>query len=272
MARTVQVVTPESIPLTLELAGIGTRFGAFLLDGLIQVCIAIVFLLILAILSAVGYGLEAQSGIFSALMIIGLFLLIVGYPILFETIWNGQTPGKRAFNLRVIRDGGYPANFFAVATRNLMRIADFLPISYTFGALAIFFNPQYQRLGDMVAGTLVVKEKRSEFQGFAPARAAANGNTTNTSNQVTTGLPPGVLNPYDVLSADELSILRRFAVRRWQMSSDDSERIAYRLIAPLVPRLGVTFAPGAPPRYADLASALASASEQREAELAELSH
>ena len=78
---------------------------------------------------------------------------------LFETIWNGQTPGKRAFGLRVVRDGGYPITFYASAIRNLIRIADFLPFGFAAGALTIFLQSEYKRLGDLVAGTIVIKER-----------------------------------------------------------------------------------------------------------------
>ena len=262
MARQTEVITPENIPLTLELAGIGTRFGALLVDMLIQTIATVIGLIVFGIAAGFSEAVGGGGPVWIALMIAAIFLIWFGYFILFEAIWNGQTPGKRLFGLRVVRDGGYPVNFFAVATRNLIRIADFLPVSYAAGAITVFLNPEYKRLGDLVAGTLVIKERTVNpllaFQSIAPSGTVA---------PVASRLPESVVNPYDALTHEELLLLRRYALRRWEMTSDDSERLAYRLIVPLVPRLNLTFLPGVPPRYADLASVLVQAADARESEL-----
>jgi hypothetical protein len=185
-----------------------------------------------------------------AILIIAAFLVFFGYSILFETLWNGQTPGKRTFNLRVIRDGGYAITFYAAATRNLVRIADFLPLAYTAGALSVFFHPHYKRFGDLVAGTVVVKERElgNVWQVGLRAPKGAAGQTPR--------LPDTVNDPVKVLTTDEIAVLRRFALRRWEMTADDAERVGYRLIVPLVGRLNLTFIPGVAPRYADLVTVL----------------
>ncbi len=270
MARHITVVTPENIPLTLEVAGMATRFGALLIDMLIQSCVTVI-LGIAGVIIAAAANVSGMSGIIWALIIAAFFLIWFGYFILFESIWNGQSPGKRVFGLRVVRDGGYPINFFSIATRNLIRIADFLPMSYAAGALSIFFQPQYKRLGDLVAGTIVVKEPEAQALAAFEATGAQKGQFANAP---TTGpsLPEGVRNPYDALSPEELTLLRRFATRRWQMTPDDSERLAYRMVVPLIPRLNLTFVPGVAPRYADLASALVAAADAREAEMDTLRH
>lgn len=259
LAREITVVTPENIPITLELAGLGTRFGALMIDLLIQIATFVIGLILFLILAAFT-SVAGLTSLWIALGIIAGFLLLVGYFILFETIWNGQTPGKRMFRLRVVRDGGYPINVFASATRNLIRIADFLPASYGIGALTVFFNPQYKRLGDMVAGTLVVKEKDANALAYMPTKRGRN------TVAVPGRLPDDVKHPSEVLTPDEIALLRRFALRRWEMTPDDSERLAYRLVVPLIPRLGLTFVPGVAPRYADLVTVLAAATDAREAE------
>ena len=263
MSREVTVVTPENIPLTLELAGLGSRFGALLIDILLQVLASLILLVVGALVVAVtGASLpalgEALSGWLIAAGVLVLFFLWFGYFILFEAVWNGQTPGKKLFGLRVVRDGGYPVNIFAVVARNLVRIADFLPGNYGIGALSVFFHAQYKRLGDLAAGTLVVKERPPG--GIAVEEAVS----TNLGTSAAPSLPPTMRHPAEVLRPEELALLRRFAVRRWQMTSDDSERLAYRLVAPLVARLNLTFAPGAAPRYADLVSVLVAAADARE--------
>lgn len=261
MARQVTIITPENIALTLEEAGLATRFGALLVDMLIQLATTLVGLIVFGIVVAsLGRGgLDAAGNLIAAIAIIAGFLIWFGYFIFFEAIWNGQTPGKRVFGLRVVRDGGYPVDFFGAATRNLIRIADFLPVGYVAGGLTVFFHPQYKRLGDLVAGTLVIKERivdpRTAFRTGPVGPAAVSR------------LPETVRSPFETLTADELSLLRRFALRRWEMTPDDAERVAYRIIVPLIARLNLTFVPGAAPRYADLASALVEAADRREAEL-----
>ncbi len=250
MSRIISVITPENIPLEVELAGLGSRFGALLFDLLVQILTIAIAASIWGIIAALtgGTGLD---NIAKALSIISMFLIFFGYFILFETLWNGQTPGKRVFKLRVIRDGGFPVNFMSVAARNLVRIADLLPATYIVGALSVFFNDRNKRLGDLVAGTMVVKEDEAHRLGiYDPEAASAQAAYTPAQ------LPDNAADPRLILSNDEISLLRRFSIRRWQMTSDDSERLAYRIVAPLVGRLGIVFQPGIAPRYADLASAI----------------
>jgi uncharacterized RDD family membrane protein YckC len=263
VSRVISVVTPENIPLEVELAGLGTRFGALLFDLLLQIITILIAAAIWGIIAAVtgGTGLD---NIATALSIISIFLIFFGYFILFETIWNGQTPGKRMFKLRVIRDGGFPVSFMSVAARNLVRIADFLPGTYVVGALSVFFNDRNKRLGDLVAGTMVVKEDESHRLGiYDPEAASAQAAYTPAR------LPDHTNDPRIILSIDEINLLRRFSIRRWQMTSDDSERLAYRIVAPLVGRLGIVFMPGVAPRYADLASAIIADVDRRDAEAEE---
>ncbi|MDX1933373.1 MAG: RDD family protein [Capsulimonadales bacterium] len=268
MARQLTIITPENIPLALEPAGLATRFGALLIDLFLQGCALAAVIILWLALSAAGLSLKAVTGgqdeaannLLSAIAILVGSLVLSGYFIVFEHLWNGQTPGKRAFNLRVVRDNGAPVDFGAVAARNFVRIADMLPISYAVGALTIFFHPTYKRLGDVVAGTVVIKERAgTNLPTFHWGQVKENAPDTGP-------LPPGALNPQDVLSRQELTLLRQFAARRWQMTSDDSERLAYRLMAPLVSRLNITFTPGTAPRYADLISTLVATADRTEPE------
>ncbi|MBC7805192.1 MAG: RDD family protein [Akkermansiaceae bacterium] len=255
MARTIEVLTPENIPLTLEPAGIGTRFGAVLLDMTIQLGIFIALAIVGGIASIWLKWLGIPS-VIEIILIVGGFLLLFGYFILFETLWNGQTPGKKFFGLRVVRDGGRPVDFFSVATRNLVRLADFLPVSYAFGAGAIFFHPQYKRLGDMAAGTVVIREREAKTLGFAWGKKKEDAAKAQSAQFKTAHLPDTVVPPADVLTPGEQSLLRRFAIRRWEMTPDDAERMGYRIIVPLVARLNLSFVAGAAPHYADLVSTI----------------
>lgn len=270
MPREVTVVTPENIPLRLELAGLGSRFGALLVDLAIQVATLFVVLIVGGIVAAFtqtfwssGAGRVLSGWLTAGAVLLG-FAILFGYFILFETVWNGQTPGKKIFRLRVVRDGGYPLTFLASATRNLVRLADFVPMAFAAGALSVFFHPQYKRLGDLAAGTVVVKERPAfsllPFGTTAPGAAAGpqGGEAAATLERA------GIRHPSDELTRDEQDLLRRFARRRWEMAPDDAERLAYRLVVPLIPRLNLTFVPAAPPRYADLVSVLVAALDARD--------
>jgi uncharacterized RDD family membrane protein YckC len=243
MARSATIITPENIPLELELAGLGTRVLALFIDIF---CFGV--LIIAYISTVIALGAVVGSEIGNVLIYLGMFLLVFGYFIFFEVLWNGQSLGKRIMNIRVIRDGGYPITFYASVIRNLIRVADFLPIGVPFlpGALSVFFHPQYKRLGDMLAGTLVVKEPQS-------AQLYTQRQYIQSQERFATGtLGPLANNPFDTLTPTELALFRRFAQRRWEMNPNDAERLAYRLVAPRVMRLQLQFQPGIPPRYADL--------------------
>jgi uncharacterized RDD family membrane protein YckC len=176
------IETPEQTSIEFPLAGIGSRFLAILIDSLIQG--AAIFALVL-IFVALGFGLSdvglnRSSTVdiwLVAILIFAYFVLMYGYFILFESIWNGQTPGKRLTHIRVIKDSGQPITAIDAVARNLLRIVDQLPFAYGVGVLCAWISPQSKRLGDYVAGTVVVHEKPFETvapQWDAPAQAAAH--------------------------------------------------------------------------------------------------
>ena len=161
------IETPEQTSIEFPLAGIGSRFLAVLVDSLIQGAAVLVLVLIF-----VGVGFSIGSASFGgspsariwivALLILFYFLLMYGYFIFFEAVWNGQTPGKRLTHIRVIKDSGQPITAIDSVARNLLRIVDQLPFAYGIGVLCAWISPQSKRLGDYVAGTVVVHEKPLE--------------------------------------------------------------------------------------------------------------
>jgi len=165
------IETPEQTSIEFPLAGIGSRFIAVLIDTLIQIAVAIISLLIFV---GLGFrfrgavrGLGASAGPWvAAIFIFFGFILANGYFMLFEAIWNGQTPGKRLTHLRVIKDSGQPITAIEAVGRNLLRLIDQLPFAYGIGVLCALVSPQSKRLGDYVAGTVVVHEK--PFETVAP--------------------------------------------------------------------------------------------------------
>lgn len=154
-----EVETPEHVVLDLEIAGIGSRTLAAVLDMLILVGGTFAVTTALAILG--GYGLTIGRYGGALLLLVG-FAVWTGYFIAFEGIRGGQTPGKRIAGIRVVMDTGHAVTLGAAAVRNLLRPADFLPPPYLLGALLVAFHPRGKRLGDLVAGTVVVRDRPQE--------------------------------------------------------------------------------------------------------------
>jgi uncharacterized membrane protein SpoIIM required for sporulation/uncharacterized RDD family membrane protein YckC len=155
-----QVETPEHVTLDLEIAGVGSRALAALIDMLVLVGSALGVFIVLAIVAGFGVTIGSIGG---ALLLLGGFAVWTGYFILFEGLRQGQTPGKRMVGIRVVSDTGNAVSLSAAAARNLLRIADFLPPPYLIGALLVALHPRGKRLGDMVAGTVVARDRPSEL-------------------------------------------------------------------------------------------------------------
>jgi uncharacterized RDD family membrane protein YckC len=144
--------TPEGIVLELRPAGLAVRYYAFALDWVIR----------LAVIYAAAMLSAAFQGIGFAFWIIFVFLLEWFYPVAFELSASGATPGKRALGLRVVMDNGLPVTAAASMTRNLLRVADFLPLGYAGAIVCVLLRADGKRLGDLAAGTLVVHQPRAE--------------------------------------------------------------------------------------------------------------
>src|SRR6476646_10241256 len=140
------------------LAGIGSRFMAAFLDILIEVVVWLVLFLLTLLWWKTGWLTGNRSIWWEALISLVLFCLTWVYYAAFEALWKGQTPGKRFAKIRVIKDSGRPINAFEAISRNLVRFIDFLPMFYGVGVVTMLLNAKHRRLGDYVAGTLVVHE------------------------------------------------------------------------------------------------------------------
>lgn len=151
--------TPENVAFGYNLAGIGSRFLAATVDSLLIVIIqAILLLPIIYILFRQGFFVGLAETWAIGLISLLSFVFLWGYYILFELIWNGQSPGKRLVGIRVIRSDGTPITLSEVLIRNLVRIIDFLPSAYGVGVITMFVDKLSRRLGDMAAGTLVIHD------------------------------------------------------------------------------------------------------------------
>ncbi|MDQ2665220.1 MAG: stage II sporulation protein M [Gemmatimonadota bacterium] len=199
--QTVDVETPELVVLTYSVAGVGSRVLAGLTDLLI--CAGLLFVVTIAIvLLRGGFSLvgDRSASWGAAALLLAQFVVLWGYYVLFEGLMDGQTPGKRLHRLRVVRDGGYSVTFGVSAVRNLIRMLDMQPgVFYLVGLSSLFFTKRGRRLGDLVAGTIVVREDIRTVA--APARGKA--------------LPEqGAAALQTALSEDEYDLLGRF-VARW---------------------------------------------------------
>ena len=177
-----RVEVPEHVEIGFTLAGFGSRFIAYLIDLCIMfMIVALLFGAMLALFILSQKGIYEQfvespspsiEGAFYALLIslFGLALFIVSwfYFLIFEMLWDGRSPGKKAVGIRVIRDEGSKIAFTTSLLRNLMRVADWLPAFYLVGIVAMFAGKKWKRLGDIVAGTIVVKEEKVQW---VPARS-----------------------------------------------------------------------------------------------------
>jgi len=148
-----KIRTPEGVELTLTLAGLGSRIVASLLDTLLQV-VAVVVVAIAASFAPAGAG-DLAFG----LVALFVFLLFLGYPILFEVLDGGRSIGKRAAGIKVVRTDGGPIGLASAAIRNVMRLVDLLPFAYAVGAITIVATARNQRLGDLAAGAVVIRER-----------------------------------------------------------------------------------------------------------------
>jgi uncharacterized RDD family membrane protein YckC len=153
--------TPELITLELPLAGIGSRFLALAIDSLLQVVVLLLVLLTCGILMVDLGGLFKAIG--PAIIILSVYCLYWGYFAFFEIVWNGQTPGKRLIRIRVIKESGRPITPLEAIARNIMRGIDiFPPFFYIVGLFCMMLNSRNKRLGDFVAGTVLVHDKKVE--------------------------------------------------------------------------------------------------------------
>lgn len=240
------IETPERVQLEFALASIGNRFLAVAIDHAIQYLS--IFFAAWFFLSIAGYGLtdvaDAPDRLLSdapkwtiALMIIVLFLIFAGYFIVFEWLWNGQTPGKRLLKLRVIRDDGRPLTLWEAIARNLLRICDavpgfILPV-YSIGLIVIFLSDRDQRVGDHFAGTVVIRERTDEAPTFAETFSARITDSAFVRVQKPTGIAADV----GKLTESEVAVVESFLRRRWDLSERQRLWMAWRIALPIMFKL-----------------------------------
>lgn len=238
--------TPENVELSYEVAGIGSRFLAAIVDTALIAAGQALVLYLLGLATGVS---DLTDSLFVAIGSALAFLMLWGYYIVFELVWSGQSPGKRLIGLRVVREGGRPITFLAAATRNVVRIVDFLPLLYGVGVAVMFADRRARRLGDLAAGTLVVRERGAvTLASLAPPAQPA-------------GAPPALAN-LELLVPQDYALAQEFLDRRSELGRDVRGRVAGQLAAGLQARLGLPPAGDAERLIEDVARA--SRATQRE--------
>jgi uncharacterized RDD family membrane protein YckC len=147
------VATPERVSFEYRVAGLATRGIAQIVDLLI-----LSFVLAAVYLVAIAVGTSGLDTLGYLIAIIGSFVVVFGYHWTCEAFWSGQTVGKKIFRLRAVGDRGEPMTFVQAGIRNIVRLVDFLPYGYGVGLVVLFVNGRGKRLGDLAAGTIVVKD------------------------------------------------------------------------------------------------------------------
>lgn len=223
--------TPEQIALELPLAGIGSRFLGLAIDTLLQIVLYLVGALLFAwmgtsgIARMVGWLPPSWLG---AVGILFIFCVYWGYFAIFEIFWNGQTPGKRLAKIRVIQQSGRPINAYEAIARNLMRAIDILPTMYGAGLVCMMLNSQNRRIGDFVAGTVVIHDQRTEE--VRP--------DWNTSAEAALASPQLAL-----LTSDDLVLIETYLQRRFQLDRSVRDSAALQIGIRITNKTGLQRAP-----------------------------
>jgi uncharacterized RDD family membrane protein YckC len=226
-----RVLTPEYVEFDFALAGLSSRFLAWLIDTLVTIVLATVMVMTMVWVIAVlpGFG--------TAMTFVIWFLIDWGYAILLESIWSGQTIGKRAMKIRVVQESGVRIGFLQSALRNLARPLDRLPLFYLVGGVTALFSGSQQRLGDMLAGTIVIRDARRQLPAGLE-RAEQFGELSND---------PVILQRISRVGAEEQELLFAAAIRREELTIE----ARLKLFAALARRLERALDLARPPHLSD---------------------
>ena len=207
-----------------ELAGVISRFAAALLDMITQF-LGIMALGLLILIFSLFHKIPGTN-FARAAAVVAIFLVYWGYYIYFETAWNGQTPGKRTLRMRTVREGGLPIDLQCAAVRNLIRPFDFFT---PFGLISVMLTSHNKRLGDLAAGTIVVKERMewSSSISVAPPQTVEQAPTTTCVSNI------------ELITPDEFEAAKRFVERKEELDPGMREQLAEKMATPIINRLGM---------------------------------
>ncbi|MBL4950710.1 RDD family protein [Neobacillus sp. YIM B02564] len=232
-----EVKTPEYVSLQFRLAGLGSRAAAFIIDqillGIINVAIVILLIVVIQGMSSLPAFLE-NSTVPIAIAIIALFIINYGYFFVCEYFSGGRTLGKKLVGIRVIQDNGHSITLLSSFIRNLLRLIDSLPTGYFLGIIMVFFHSKHKRLGDLVAGTIVVherkakrKKKPSGIEKEIQERGLAKENL--------------VIDEWTLKSfkAKDWKLINTYAARFMQLPKAERDQMTRKIADLLLPKIGV---------------------------------
>jgi uncharacterized RDD family membrane protein YckC len=248
--------TPELVAIEMPLAGIGSRFIALLIDTLIWGAGLLVLALILWAFQPALQAFNSLSYQWTvAIFTLTIFLLNWGYFTLFEAFWHGRTPGKRVARIRVIQRSGRAIGIFESMARNFIRYVDQIPFFYAVGVIAVFATRQHQRLGDLAAGTLVVRDREQETPLWADTGVGPNVPAIGWELGVRTSTSPAFTTPKSAmgqlhslgldasaiakLTASDLVVLEGFFARRLDLPLTTRQTLAERIAAAIQAKSGL---------------------------------
>ncbi|HEX8920408.1 MAG TPA: RDD family protein [Pyrinomonadaceae bacterium] len=235
--ETLIIETPERVPLHFALASIGNRFLACACDHALQtVMLGVLYFLFTLLSDALDFGgLKNAPKWALALLIIFGYIIWSSYFIIFEWLWNGQTPGKRWLRLRVIREDGRPITFWEAAVRNLLRIIDVLPFFplYSIGLISVFVSTRDQRVGDLVAGTVVVRERETEAPTFSQVFDAPVSDSALRRSFKAVEFTAEISS----ITESEIEVVETYLRRRWDLPDQTRMWMAYRVAMPILYKL-----------------------------------
>jgi uncharacterized RDD family membrane protein YckC len=240
--------TPELVAIQMPLAGIGSRFIALLIDTLIWAAGLVVLGLVLWAFQPALQAFSSLSYQWTvAIFTLSIFLLNWGYFTLFEAFWHGRTPGKRIARIRVIQRSGRAIGIFESMARNFIRYVDQIPFFYAVGVVAVFATRQHQRLGDLAAGTLVVRDREQETPLWADtgtrtftASVFAQANAIPEPHQAVALSSSGIAR----LASSDLEVLEGFFARRLDLPLPTRQLLAQRIADAIQTKSGLEQPPG----------------------------
>jgi uncharacterized RDD family membrane protein YckC len=219
-----RIDTPEQVALELPVAGIGSRFLAVAVDTVLQVVLFLAAVAAFVVLPARTTALSFVGYAGPAITILFTFCVYWGYFAFFEILWNGRTPGKRVAGIRVIKESGRPINAYEAIGRNVLRAIDFLPAMYGLGVVVMMLNRQSRRIGDFVAGTVVVHDR-----GVRPVKP----------NWAAVAPVPGGSHSLVRVTAEELTLIETYLHRRAELDPDVGVRMAQQIASRIAERTGL---------------------------------
>ncbi|MEN8242337.1 MAG: RDD family protein [Chloroflexota bacterium] len=231
--------TPENVAFAYDVAGIGSRFMSAAVDTIIifigQFLIVLVMVLVSSSLRDEISSFEALNPWVIAISGVVSFLMYWGYYVFYEMAWNGQTPGKRLVKLRVVRVDGTPITLSESLIRNIVRLVDFLPFNYAVGIIVMFTNNQSRRLGDLAAGTLVIRDIKQEISLESLDARQVDSKKQEMVRPYIEGL--GDL-PIEKLSDADIHLAKEFLLRNKQQSNLES--LGIKILRTLVKKMDLS--------------------------------